>query len=100
MKKVLTAIQDGSFAREWIAEMDAGSPSLVEARKELAETQIEQVGKRLRALGAARGPGGAWRRLTSRSPCSATAPSARRSTGCSTSRPTTSSARPATGCAS
>ena len=27
-------------------------------------------------------PGGAWRRLTSRSPCSATAPSARRSTGC------------------
>jgi ketol-acid reductoisomerase len=31
--------------------MDKGSPSLVEARRELAETEIEQVGKRLRALG-------------------------------------------------
>ena len=51
MKKVLDAIQDGSFAREWIAEMDKGSPSLAEARKELAEKQIEVVGKRLRALG-------------------------------------------------
>jgi ketol-acid reductoisomerase len=46
----LTAIQDGSFAREWIAEMDKGSPSLLEYRRKLAETQIEQVGKRLRAL--------------------------------------------------
>ena len=52
MRKALTAIQDGSFAREWIAEMDEGSPSLVEARQKLAETQIEQVGKRLRALSA------------------------------------------------
>jgi ketol-acid reductoisomerase len=52
MKGVLTAIQDGSFAREWIAEMDKGSPSLVEARKKLAATEIEQVGERLRALAA------------------------------------------------
>jgi ketol-acid reductoisomerase len=51
MKKVLTAIQDGSFAKEWIAEMDKGSPSLAAAREQLAATQIEQVGKRLRALG-------------------------------------------------
>ena len=51
MKKVLTAIQDGSFAKEWIAEMDRGAPALVEARKELAEKQIEVVGKRLRGLG-------------------------------------------------
>jgi len=50
MRAVLAAIQDGSFAREWIAEMDRGAPSLVEARRKLAETQIEQVGKRLRAL--------------------------------------------------
>jgi ketol-acid reductoisomerase len=50
MRKVLAAIRDGSFAREWIAEMDKGSPSLVEYRRKLAETQIEQVGKRLRAL--------------------------------------------------
>ena len=50
MRRVLAAIRDGSFAREWIAEMDKGSPSLAEARHKLAETQIEQVGKRLRAL--------------------------------------------------
>jgi ketol-acid reductoisomerase len=51
MKKVLTAIQDGSFAKEWIAEMDKGAPALVEARAKLAETEVEKVGKRLRALG-------------------------------------------------
>jgi ketol-acid reductoisomerase len=51
MRKVLAAIRDGSFAREWIAEMDRGAPSLAEARAKLADTQIEQVGKRLRELG-------------------------------------------------
>ena len=50
MKAVLTSIQDGTFAREWIAEMDRGQPVLEEKRQELAETQIEQVGARLRAL--------------------------------------------------
>jgi ketol-acid reductoisomerase len=51
MRAALTAIQDGSFAREWIAEMDKGSPSLAEYRRALGATQVEQVGKRLRALG-------------------------------------------------
>jgi ketol-acid reductoisomerase len=51
MRKVLASIRDGSFAREWIAEMEKGSPSLEEYRRKLGETQIEQVGKRLRALG-------------------------------------------------
>jgi ketol-acid reductoisomerase len=50
MQKVLARIQDGSFAREWIAEMDRGQPSLDEYRAKLAETKIEQVGTRLRAL--------------------------------------------------
>ena len=50
MRAVLKAIQDGSFAREWVAEMDRGQPALEEARAKLAETQIEQVGARLRAL--------------------------------------------------
>jgi ketol-acid reductoisomerase len=50
MKAVLASIQDGTFAREWIAEMDRGQPVLEEKRQELAETQIEQVGARLRAL--------------------------------------------------
>jgi len=50
MRAVLGSIQDGSFAREWIAEMDRGQPSLDEYRRALGETQIEQVGRRLRAL--------------------------------------------------
>src|SRR3954469_19235668 len=51
MKKVLDAIQNGDFAKEWIAEMDKGAPRLTEERAKLAKTEIEQVGKRLRALG-------------------------------------------------
>jgi ketol-acid reductoisomerase len=50
MRGVLKAIQDGTFAREWVAEMDRGQPILDEKRAELADTQIEQVGARLRAL--------------------------------------------------
>jgi ketol-acid reductoisomerase len=50
MRSVLKAIQDGSFAREWIAEMERGQPSLAEYRQKLAETQLEQVGERLRKL--------------------------------------------------
>jgi ketol-acid reductoisomerase len=50
MRAVLTSIRDGSFAREWVAEMDRGQPILDEKRRELAATQIEQVGARLRAL--------------------------------------------------
>jgi ketol-acid reductoisomerase len=50
MRAVLASIRDGSFARDWIAEMDRGQPVLDERRRELAATQIEQVGARLRAL--------------------------------------------------
>ncbi|MGH7437515.1 MAG: ketol-acid reductoisomerase [Polyangiaceae bacterium] len=50
MRAALGAIQDGSFARGWIAEMERGQPSLDEYRKKLAATQLEQVGTRLRAL--------------------------------------------------
>src|SRR5216684_1135621 len=50
MRGVLGRIQDGSFANEWIAEMDRGQPSLEEYRRQLAGTLIEQVGQRLRAL--------------------------------------------------
>jgi ketol-acid reductoisomerase len=50
MRGVLASIRDGSFAREWIAEMDRGQPVLDDYRKALAETQLEQVGERLRAL--------------------------------------------------
>ena len=50
MKKVLTAIQDGSFAREWIAENDEGRPRFNRLRRENAEHQIEAVGKELRGM--------------------------------------------------
>jgi ketol-acid reductoisomerase len=50
MRAVLARIRDGSFARDWIAEMDRGQPSLEEYRRALAETTLEQVGSRLRAL--------------------------------------------------
>jgi ketol-acid reductoisomerase len=50
MRGVLSRIQDGSFAKEWVQEMDRGQPSLAEYRSQLAGTLIEQVGQRLRAL--------------------------------------------------
>jgi ketol-acid reductoisomerase len=50
MRNVLGGIQDGSFAKEWIAEMAAGEGRLVEERAKLHDSQIEEVGRRLRAL--------------------------------------------------
>ena len=50
MRTVLARVRDGSFAREWIAEMDRGQPVLDDYRRALAETLLEQVGSRLRAL--------------------------------------------------
>jgi ketol-acid reductoisomerase len=50
MRAVLDNIRNGAFAKEWIAEMERGQPSLEEYRRELAEKQIETVGARLRAL--------------------------------------------------
>ena len=50
MKKVLAAIQDGSFAREWIAENDEGRPRFNRMRRENAEHPIERVGEELRGM--------------------------------------------------
>ena len=50
MKKVLEAVQDGSFAREWISENDEGRPRFDRLRKENAEHPIESVGKELRGM--------------------------------------------------
>ena len=50
MKKVLEAVQDGSFAREWIAENDEGRHRFMQLRKENAEHPIEAVGKDLRGM--------------------------------------------------
>ena len=50
MKKVLVAIQDGSFAREWIAENDEGRPRFNRLRQTNADHPIEAVGKELRDM--------------------------------------------------
>ena len=50
MKRVLGAVQDGSFAREWIAENDEGRPRFNRLRKENAEHPIESVGKEMREM--------------------------------------------------
>ena len=50
MKKVLEAVQDGSFAREWIAENDEGRHRFTQLRKEAAEHSIEKVGAELRGM--------------------------------------------------
>ena len=49
MKQILKEIQDGDFAREWIAENRAGQESFKRMRAEQADTQIEHVGEELRS---------------------------------------------------
>jgi ketol-acid reductoisomerase len=49
MKQILADIQDGSFAREWIAENRAGQENFKRMREEQSRHQVETVGKELRA---------------------------------------------------
>ncbi len=50
MKQVLREIQDGTFARQWILENQAGRPSFYALRREGQNHQIEIVGKKLREM--------------------------------------------------
>ncbi|WP_214369598.1 ketol-acid reductoisomerase [Pseudonocardia sp. H11422] len=50
MRKILAEIQDGRFAREWVAEDENGRPNYTRLQKEGAEHPIEQVGEKLRGL--------------------------------------------------
>jgi ketol-acid reductoisomerase len=50
MKRILTEIQTGTFAKEFIAENQAGAPSLKAMRRLGQEHAIEQVGERLREM--------------------------------------------------
>ena len=49
MKKVLTEIQEGKFARDWLLENQAGCPHFLAKRRIEAGSQLEEVGKDLRA---------------------------------------------------
>lgn len=50
MKKILAEIQNGEFAKEWIAENEAGCPNFNRMREEESKHLIEEVGKKLRAM--------------------------------------------------
>jgi ketol-acid reductoisomerase len=49
MRRVLAEVRDGTFAREWIADMDAGEPGLRGLRAEAEADRLESVGRDLRA---------------------------------------------------
>ncbi len=50
MKTILSDIQDGSFAKEWLLENQAGCPHFNAMRKLEAEHPLEKVGAELRKL--------------------------------------------------
>jgi ketol-acid reductoisomerase len=50
MKKILTEIQDGTFAKEWIEENRNGRPNYQALEAKGAEHQVEKVGAELRAM--------------------------------------------------
>ena len=50
MKKVLSEIQDGTFARNWILENKCGRPHFNAMRRIESEHQVEKVGKELRKM--------------------------------------------------
>jgi ketol-acid reductoisomerase len=50
MKRVLDDIQSGRFARDWVAENQAGQPSFKAMRRRAAEHPIEGVGAQLRGM--------------------------------------------------
>jgi len=50
MKSLLKDIQDGTFAKNWIAENEAGRPNMTKFREEDANHPVEKVGRELRAM--------------------------------------------------
>ena len=50
MKEILSDIQSGKFAQEWILENRAKRPVLKSMRKKLSSHKIEEVGRKLRGM--------------------------------------------------
>jgi len=50
MKQILKEVQDGTFAKQWIAENEAGRPNFKKMRETEAALPIEIVGKQLREM--------------------------------------------------
>jgi ketol-acid reductoisomerase len=50
MRRLLAAVRDGTFAKEWILENMAGRPSFLAMRRREREQPIEVVGRKLRSM--------------------------------------------------
>ncbi|MGQ9586764.1 MAG: ketol-acid reductoisomerase [Thermoplasmata archaeon] len=50
MKEILKDIQSGKFAAEWVAEYEAGMPTLTRLRNEGKKSEIEVVGRKIRKM--------------------------------------------------
>ncbi|MBN1513318.1 MAG: ketol-acid reductoisomerase [Phycisphaerae bacterium] len=50
MKQILADIQSGDFAREWVAECEAGKPNMMAMAQKEVNHPAEVIGRRLRAL--------------------------------------------------
>ena len=50
MKKILSEIQSGEFAKEWMTEHKSGQIKFKAMRKQQADHPIEKVGEKLRTL--------------------------------------------------
>jgi len=50
MKKVLEDIQNGTFARNWVLENQAGAPGFHAMRQRMSSHPIEEVGEKLRGM--------------------------------------------------
>ena len=50
MREILARIQDGSFAREFVADYEKGSPWLHEQREAINGHEIEKTGERIRSM--------------------------------------------------
>jgi ketol-acid reductoisomerase len=50
MRQVLSEIQSGAFAKEWIGEAEAGFPHFLALRREERSSRLEQVGRELRRM--------------------------------------------------
>ena len=50
MRRILSEIQSGQFAREWMDEYRAGAPNLLGQRAALSDHPVERVGRDLRVM--------------------------------------------------
>src|SRR5271170_3471151 len=50
MRKILAEIVDGSFAKKWVEENEKGCPNFLARRRAEQQSQIEQLGPKLRAM--------------------------------------------------